>query len=29
LFIKEVMPALNPEPIWDPASVSIGSEVAA
>ena len=29
LFIKEVLPALNPEPIWDPASVSIGSEVAA
>ena len=29
LFIKEVMPALNPEPIWDPASESVGSEVAA
>jgi alkanesulfonate monooxygenase SsuD/methylene tetrahydromethanopterin reductase-like flavin-dependent oxidoreductase (luciferase family) len=29
LFIKEVMPALNPEPIWDPATVPVSSEAAA
>jgi alkanesulfonate monooxygenase SsuD/methylene tetrahydromethanopterin reductase-like flavin-dependent oxidoreductase (luciferase family) len=29
LFVQEVMPALNPEPIWDPATAPVPSEVAA
>ena len=29
LFIKEVMPALSPQPIWDPATAPTVGEVAA
>ena len=29
LFIKEVMPAVNPEPIWDPGTAPVPSEAAA
>ena len=29
LFIKEVLPALNPQPIWDPGSLPVGPATAA
>ena len=29
LFIREVMPAVNPEPIWDPGTAPVPSEAAA
>jgi alkanesulfonate monooxygenase SsuD/methylene tetrahydromethanopterin reductase-like flavin-dependent oxidoreductase (luciferase family) len=29
LFIKEVLPALNPQPIWDPGALPVGPAAAA